>query len=602
MNSKKYDFEDLEELEDLDDLDDLSDLDSISELDELLEELDDDDDVDEELLKTENNDSTVYNDESNNEKENIEDEPIVSNHRKNDKKIMLAKILVPIILLGVISLLIIKGCSSNTTYTVKFDTDGGSKITSQKVKANDQIDMPTIPVKDGYTFLGWYLGDKKYDFNTKVTSDMTLEARWESTKTAKVTGVSLDQTSVTILPNGSVRLLATIEPSDAKDTNIIWTSSNDSIATVDSNGQVTAHALGTAVITAITTDGNHKATCSVTVSENVISVTGISFSKSTLELSTNDVVSINATITPANATNKGIIWSSSNNKVVKVVNGKVVAIGAGTAIITATTKDGNKTATINVTVKDVPVTGIKVSPAKVNMTIGDKPKQLTAIIIPTNASNKDVTWQSGNKNIVSVNSQGIITAIGAGTTTITATTKDGGKIAIVKVNVAKPIEATSVSISGQNSVVEGKTITLHATVKPNNTLNKAIKWTSSNPGIAIVNNKGIVTGIKAGEATITATTVNGKIATYQVLVTKPVVVKTYTYSVTKVQADEQAPVYYYVKVYENDTDVTNKVTNLAGIPQKGTSSTIKVADVNSGKLTKTINIVVNGESKTATLK
>ncbi len=602
MDSKKYDFEDLEELEDLDDLDDLSDLDSISELDELLEELDDDDDVDEELLKTENNDSTVYNDESNNEKENIEDEPIVSNHRKNDKKIMLAKILVPIILLGVISLLIIKGCSSNTTYTVKFDTDGGSKITSQKVKANDQIDMPTIPVKDGYTFLGWYLGDKKYDFNTKVTSDMTLEARWESTKTAKVTGVSLDQTSVTILPNGSVRLLATIEPSDAKDTNIIWTSSNDSIATVDSNGQVTAHALGTAVITAITTDGNHKATCSVTVSENVISVTGISLSKSTLELSTNDVVSINATITPANATNKGIIWSSSNNKVVKVVNGKVVAIGAGTAIITATTKDGNKTATINVTVKDVPVTGIKVSPAKVNMTIGDNPKQLTAIIIPTNASNKDVTWQSGNKNIVSVNSQGIITAIGAGTTTITATTKDGGKIAIVKVNVAKPIEATSVSISGQNSVVEGKTITLHATVKPNNTLNKAIKWTSSNPGIAIVNNKGIVTGIKAGEATITATTVNGKIATYQVLVTKPVVVKTYTYSVTKVQADEQAPVYYYVKVYENDTDVTNKVTNLAGIPQKGTSSTIKVADVNSGKLTKTINIVVDGESKTATLK
>lgn len=593
MDSKKFDFEDLDELDDLDDLDDISDLDSISELDELLEELDDE----EELLDNSSENHITYSD----EKQNI-DESVDSNENYNTRKLILAKILAPLILLLVIVLLFIKGCSGNSTYTVKFDTSGGSPVASQKIQKNHRIDMPAIPVKEGYTFLGWYLDDKKYDFDTKVTSNMTLEARWESAKTAKVTGVSLDQTSVTVLPNASIMLVATVEPADAKDTNIIWTSSDEKIATVDSNGKVTVHALGTVVITAITTDGNYKATCSVTVSEEVVNVTDISFSKTTLTLSTNDIVSISANITPVNATNKGIIWSSSNEHVVKVVNGKVTAISEGTAIITATTKDGNKTATLNVVVKDVPVSAITINPNTINMVIGDKPKQLTAIITPDNASNKEVIWQSSNKAIASVNSKGVVTAVGAGSTTIQATTKDGNKIAIVKVNVTKPIEVTSISISGANNVTEGKTITLSAIIKPNNALNKTVKWSSSDTSIATVNSHGIVTGLKAGGVTITATTPNGKVATYPITVMKPIVVKEYAYSFTKEQADEHAPVYYYVKVYENGIDVTNKVTNLAGIPLKKSSDIIKVSDVNSSKLTQTINIVIDGDNKTAILK
>lgn len=593
VDSKKFDFEDLDELDDLDDLDDISDLDSISELDELLEELDDE----EELLDNSSENHITYSD----EKQNI-DESVASNENYNTRKLILAKILAPLILLLVIVLLFIKGCSGNSTYTVKFDTSGGSPVASQKIQKNHRIDMPAIPVKEGYTFLGWYLDDKKYDFDTKVTSNMTLEARWESAKTAKVTGVSLDQTSVTVLPNASIMLVATVEPADAKDTNIIWTSSDEKIATVDSNGKVTVHALGTVVITAITTDGNYKATCSVTVSEEVVNVTDISFSKTTLTLSTNDIVSISANITPVNATNKGIIWSSSNEHVVKVVNGKVTAISEGTAIITATTKDGNKTATLNVVVKDVPVSAITINPNTINMVIGDKPKQLTAIITPDNASNKEVIWQSSNKAIASVNSKGVVTAVGAGSTTIQATTKDGNKIAIVKVNVTKPIEVTSISISGANNVTEGKTITLSAIIKPNNALNKTVKWSSSDTSIATVNSHGIVTGLKAGGVTITATTPNGKVATYPITVMKPIVVKEYAYSFTKEQADEHAPVYYYVKVYENGIDVTNKVTNLAGIPLKKSSDIIKVSDVNSSKLTQTINIVIDGDNKTAILK
>ena len=515
---KKEEKYSLEDLDDIEEFDDLEDLDSISELDDLLEELDDE--------QTDEKSLTDYDSEDANKQhsEYIDDEKEDSTFKQNDKfsnnKTLIAKILVPIIFLLVIVLLLIKGCSSNNSYTIKFDTDGGTKITSQKVKANDKVDIPTDPVKEGYTFLGWYLDGKKYDFDDKVTANIVLEARWEIVKTAKVTGVTLDQTSVTILPGNSVLLVATVEPSDAKDSNIIWTSSNEKIATVDSNGNVKAISLGTVVITAITTDGNYKAACSVTVSENVVNVTDISFSKSNLELNTNDVVSLTATITPVNATNKGIIWTSSNNKVVKVVNGKVTAMAEGTAIITATTKDGEKTATVNVTVKDVPVTGIAISPTILNMTIGDKAKQLVATIAPINASNKGVTWKSSNNSIASVDSKGKVTAVGVGTTTITATTKDGGKIATVTINVSKPIEASSVSVSGPTSVVEGKTIILSALVKPNNTVNKAIKWSSSDTSIATVNSNGVVSGIKSGEVTITATTANGKFATHNVIVTE----------------------------------------------------------------------------------
>ena len=513
---EKYSLEDLDDLDELEDFEDLDDLDSISEIDDLLEELDDEQ-VDEKILDDDNNPEEIkeYSEYVDDEKE---DKSLKLDNKKTNNKMLIAKILVPILLLLVTVLLLIKGCSNNNSYTIKFDTDGGTKVTSQKVKANDKVDVPTDPVKDGYIFLGWYLDGEKYDFDNKVTSNIVLEARWESAKTAKVTGVSLDQTSVTILPGDSVLLVATVEPSDAKDSNVIWTSSNDKIATVDSNGNVKAISLGTVVITAITTDGNYKAACSVTVSENVVNVTDISFSKSILELSTNDVVSLTATITPVNATNKGIIWASSNDKVVKVLNGKVTAVGEGTAIITATTKDGGKTATINVTVKNVPVMGITVSPTTLNMTIGDKSKQLTATITPINASNKGVTWKSSNNAIASVDSKGVVTAIGEGTTTITATTKDGGKIAVATINVSKPVEASSVSISGPTSVVEGKSITLSAVVKPTNAVNKTIKWSSSDTSIATVNSSGVVNGIKAGEVTITATTVNGKLMTYHITV------------------------------------------------------------------------------------
>lgn len=167
-----------------------------------------------------------------------------------------------------------------------------------------------------------------------------------------VTGVRLDRTSMTFTEIGqSATLTAIIEPADATNKNVIWSSSNPNVASVD-NGVVTAVGEGTAVITVTTVDGGKTATCIVTVTlEKVVPVEGVRLDKSSLYLTrTGQSVQLIATVEPSNATNKNVTWSSSNTAVAVVNNGVVTAVGNGEAIITVTTEDGGKTATCTVTV------------------------------------------------------------------------------------------------------------------------------------------------------------------------------------------------------------------------------------------------------------
>lgn len=125
----------------------------------------------------------------------------------------------------------------------------------------------------------------------------------------------------------------------------MWSSNNKEIAEVSNNGTVTAKALGTATITA--TVGSYTATCEVTVA---VPVTGVSLDKATMSLTAGSTGTLTATITPENATNKNLTWTSDNEAVVAVSDGVVSAVAAGTANITVTTADGDKTATCVVTV------------------------------------------------------------------------------------------------------------------------------------------------------------------------------------------------------------------------------------------------------------
>ena len=178
----------------------------------------------------------------------------------------------------------------------------------------------------------------------EVTVNMPVQA----------TGVTLNQTSLTLTSEGQVaKLQATVLPSDAPIKSVTWTSSNPSVATVNSNGLVTAVSNGEATITVTTADGSNKtATCEVVV--NIpMQATGVTLNQSSLSLtSIGDTVTLIATVSPDSAMDKSVIWTSSNTEVATIdSNGMVTAIANGTAIITVTTADGsNKTATCEVTV------------------------------------------------------------------------------------------------------------------------------------------------------------------------------------------------------------------------------------------------------------
>lgn len=172
-----------------------------------------------------------------------------------------------------------------------------------------------------------------------------------SASSIPVTGITLDKTTMSLTVGSTGVLNASVLPSNATNLNVLWSSSNSSIASVSSAGVVTAKAAGTATITAKTSDGGKTATCQVTVTTTNIPVTGISLDKQTMTLSVGSTGTLKATLSPFNATGSEITWSSSNTAVATVSSsGVITAIAVGSTTITCTTLDGTKKANCTLTV------------------------------------------------------------------------------------------------------------------------------------------------------------------------------------------------------------------------------------------------------------
>lgn len=184
-----------------------------------------------------------------------------------------------------------------------------------------------------------------------------------------------------------------------------------------------------------------------------VAVTGMTLEKKSIEVEKGKTETINAIITPENATRKGITWTSSDTNVATVTNGVVKGISAGTATITATTKDGNFTDTCEVTVMQNAVTGIRISEKLIDLGMGYK-KQITATVMPDDATDKSVEWTSENPEIAAVSDNGTITGKSYGRTVVTATTTDGGYTAKCVVRV-KPIDVFDAT--GSNEFVLSNT-------------------------------------------------------------------------------------------------------------------------------------------------
>lgn len=259
-----------------------------------------------------------------------------------------------------------------------------------------------------------------------------------------VSEVTLDKAELTLVEGQEAELKATVKPDDATDKMVTWTSSDEAVATV-ADGKVNAVKAGTATITAKA--GAKEATCKVTVTAALVPVESIKLDKESLNLVEGAKATLTATVTPDNATDKTVTWTSSDEAIATVVNGEVTAVKEGTATITA--KAGDKEATCKVTVAKniIAVTSVTLDKTSLEMVEGDN-ATLIATVKPDDATDKTVTWSSSNESVATV-AEGKVIALKEGMTTIQAVA--GEKTAECSVHVKKK---TVFSISPSSVILE----------------------------------------------------------------------------------------------------------------------------------------------------
>jgi len=429
------------------------------------------------------------------------------------------------------------------------DTNGGelAPSQSQEVTSGGSITFQ-IPNLANVSFKGWKRNGQIVETGSSytlsnVTQNETIQAIFE----VPVQSITVSPASITAkVGEGPIQLTATVLPSNATSKTVTWTSKNEQVVKVDSSGKVTIIGAGDTAIEAKA--GEKIFTVQVKIEAQpqepqVVPVQSITVTPASIAAKVGEgPIQLTATVLPANATSKTVTWISENEQVVKVdSSGKVTIIGAGDTAIKA--KAGEKIFTVEVKIEAqsqqpqpqepqvVPVQSITVTPTSITAKVGEGPIQLTATVLPANATSKTVTWTSKNEQVVKVDSSGKVTIIGAGDTTIEA--KAGEKTFTVQVKIeAQPqqpqpqqpqnpkvlVESLSLSFAELSlKVGEAKDLP-SVTVTPSNATDQAITWISNKPEVAKVEN-GKVVGVSSGTVQIIASSTNSKTAMLNVTVT-----------------------------------------------------------------------------------
>ena len=337
-------------------------------------------------------------------------------------------------------------------YTVTLqivDTKGGILARSQQQRVQSggstTFQVPNLP---NTNFKGWYhngqiVGTSNTYSLSNITQDETIQAVFEIP--VQTVALSFTQLSLKVGERGELPT-ATVTPNNASDKSIRWTSDNEAVAKIE-DGSVVAVSSGTTQLIASSVNGKTAALQVVVTQQpqqpQVVPVQSVTVTPASITAKVGDApVQLTATVLPANATTPTVSWQSANEQVVKVdSNGKVTIIAAGETTIEA--KAGEKTFTVQVKVtaapqqpqqpQVIPVQSVTVTPASITTKVGDAPVQLTATVLPANATTPTVSWQSANEQVVKVDSNGKVTIIAAGETTIEA--KAGEKTFTVQVKV-----------------------------------------------------------------------------------------------------------------------------------------------------------------------
>ncbi|EJP4353984.1 Ig domain-containing protein [Escherichia coli] len=224
-----------------------------------------------------------------------------------------------------------------------------------------------------------------------------------------------------------------------------------------------------------------------------------------------ETVQLSAGITMSKSVSS-FTWESDNDRIATVNDsGLVTGVNPGKVNITATDRETQLSASVEVTVNPIAVQSVTLTPNSTSIEKGNT-VNLTANIQPSNATNKAVTWTSKNEDKATVDQSGNVTGVEVGTAIIEVTTEDGGKKTTATVEVTAPVvSVTGVEIEPSSTTVEeNSTVQLTANVEPAGATNKTVTWESKNTEFATVDSEtGVVTGVSAGTATIEVTTQDG---------------------------------------------------------------------------------------------
>ena len=279
-----------------------------------------------------------------------------------------------------------------------------------------------------YTFLWSYTKDGSVNGNS--------DACWVDNvyigAPLAVTGIEvLEQLDIPV--NGTGTVAFSVLPENAYNKNVSFESADAGIAAVNANGVVTGVSAGETTITVTTEDGGFTGACTINVYSQA--VTGVTIEPSEAELTVGSSTKLTATVLPENATNKNVIYSVDDESILSVdQDGNITGLSLGTATVTVTTEDGGFTASAEITVMPVRVTGVSISPKAASVDLG-RTIQLTASITPSNATNKNLSWSVSDETIISVDDRGTVTGLSGGTATVTVTTEDGGFTASAEITV-----------------------------------------------------------------------------------------------------------------------------------------------------------------------
>ncbi len=337
-----------------------------------------------------------------------------------------------------------------------------------------------------------------------------------------VTGITFEEnmTSTTLVVGETKQLHAAVVPENAGNKNLIWTVtpaafSDASALTIDENGLLTAHKStnGHAATVTVTSEwGHYSGNCYVSV-RDTIHPTSIHVHDISRSMNLGDTQQLSVTFYPDNSDNKNVVWTSSDETILTVSEtGLVTAVGFGTANITATAEDQTNAyeghaisyTTLNITIAPILVNRIEwQTEPKLEMAVGDT-QQLAVILYPDNATDKTVSWTSSDTNVLTVSQDGLVTAVGEGRASITATAEGSDpnwkeSVSTWWIEVKKlyiPVESIVIN-EGDQKLGVGESKQLTVTILPKNATDQNVYWESSSRSGYVTVEDGLVTVSRA---------------------------------------------------------------------------------------------------------